>query len=88
MDDLFVGFVVALAIVDVPAEGFEEGVEEFAAELGLAVAGLPVLIAMQGEALDEIDDGVGGRVRGGGFGVGHGAASRVYGQGRTSRLIL
>ena len=37
VDDVLVGLGVALRVVDVPAEGLEEGVEELAAELGLVV---------------------------------------------------
>ena len=37
VDHVLVGFGVALLVVDVPAEGLEEGVDELAAELGLVV---------------------------------------------------
>ncbi|HJT35298.1 MAG TPA: hypothetical protein VJ783_24950 [Pirellulales bacterium] len=33
MDDVFIGFGVTLPVVDVPAERFEEGIEEFPAHL-------------------------------------------------------
>jgi len=41
VDDVLVGLGVALLVVDVPAEGFEERVDELAADLGLVVAAAP-----------------------------------------------
>ena len=39
VDDVLVGLGVALLVVNVPAEGLEERVEEFAADLGFVVVG-------------------------------------------------
>ena len=47
---------VAPLVVDVPAEGLEEGVDELAAELGLVVAARAVGVAVAREALDEVGD--------------------------------
>ena len=56
MDDVLVGFGVALLVINVPAERFEERIEEFAAELRFVVlaglVGLEVLL----EAVDKLDD--------------------------------
>lgn len=56
MDDVFVGFGITGLVVDVPAEGFEEGVEVFAAELGFVVLAGFVSFDMEIETLDEIDN--------------------------------
>ena len=56
VDDVFVGFGVASGVVDVPAEGFEEGVEEFAADLGFVVLAGFVGVEVALEAFDEIED--------------------------------
>ena len=59
VDDVLVGFGVAAGVVDVPAEGEEEGVEELAAELGFVEGGGVVGIAVALEGVDESPDGVG-----------------------------
>ena len=58
MDDVLVGFGVALLVENVPAQGFEEGIEKFLAELGLVVMTGAVGRQVVFEALDElVDDG-------------------------------
>ena len=58
MDDVLVGFGVALFVVHVPAEGFEERVEEFLAKLCFVVMTGAVGRQVVFEALDElVDDG-------------------------------
>lgn len=59
VDDVFVGVGVAGGVGHVPAECGEEGVEEFAAELGFVVIGGGVGVGVAGEAIDEIGDGGG-----------------------------
>jgi hypothetical protein len=54
VDDVFVGFGVTLAVDDVPAEGFEKGVEELAVELGLFLVTGAVGSQVVFEALDEV----------------------------------
>lgn len=56
LDDLAVLGGVALLVGEVPAQGGEEGVEEFTAELGLVVVAGAVLVAGVGEALDEVEN--------------------------------
>ena len=50
---------VALAVGDVPAQGFEEGVEEFLAQLRFIVTGGAVAVAIVLELLDELMDDLG-----------------------------
>ena len=56
VDDVLVGLGVALLVVHVPAEGFEERVEELAAELGFVVVGRAVGVAVAVEPLDQVED--------------------------------
>src|SRR5207244_4213601 len=56
VDDVFVGLGVALFVVNVPAERFEKGVEEFATKLGLVVMMGFVGIAVAIKALDQFED--------------------------------
>jgi hypothetical protein len=56
VDDVLVRFGVVLLVVNGPAEGFEERVEEFAADLGFVVVGRFVGFAVAVEALDEVED--------------------------------
>ena len=56
VDDVFVGFGVAGGVVDVPAEMFKEGVEEFAAELGFVVLAGFVGVEVAFETFDEIEN--------------------------------
>jgi len=56
VDDVLVGFGVAVLVVNVPAERLEEGVEEFAAELGFIVVGRAVGVAVAVEPLDQFKD--------------------------------
>lgn len=53
VDDVLVGVGVALLVVDIPAEGLPEGVEVFAAELRLVVAGGLVVLDMGLEIFDD-----------------------------------
>lgn len=62
VDDLLVRLRPALLVVHVPAEGAEERVHEFAAELGFVVGRSALGVPAAVEALDELDDGVGGRI--------------------------
>jgi hypothetical protein len=55
-DHLAEFFGVVLMVVDVPAEGFEEGVEEVIAKLGLVVFAGVVDIALVGKAGDEVNN--------------------------------
>src|SRR5439155_25415664 len=56
VDDVLVGLGVTLLVVDVPAEGLEEGIEEFAAELGFVVLRRAVGILVALEALSQFAD--------------------------------
>src|SRR5207249_530945 len=56
MDNVFVGFGVTLLVVDVPAEGLEERIEEFAAEPGFVVLRRAVGILVALEALGQFPD--------------------------------
>lgn len=57
-DDVAVGSVVALGVVDVSAEGEEEGVLEVGAELGFVVAGAVIGFAVLSELCYEVTDGL------------------------------
>jgi len=57
VDDVFVGVGVAGGVGDVPAQGGEEGVDEFAADLGFVVVGGGVGVAVAVEGFDELKDG-------------------------------
>ncbi len=54
VNDLFPLLGVALCVVDVPAEGFEHGIDKFAAHLGFVVFGRLVRVAVRIEAFDEV----------------------------------
>jgi len=56
MNDVFVSFGQALDVVHVPAQGFEEGVEKFAAELGFVVLPGFIGIEMLLELIDQPED--------------------------------
>jgi hypothetical protein len=56
VDDVFVGFGVALFVIDVPAERFEERVKKFAAELCFVVLTGFVGVELLFETGDEIED--------------------------------
>ena len=60
VDDVLVGFGISGAIGDIPAEGFEEGIEELLAELGFIVYGGVVGFFVFAKAMDKILDDVGG----------------------------
>ena len=53
VDDIFVRFGVALLVVDVPAEGLEERIEELPPQLGFVVALALIGFAVLLEAVDE-----------------------------------
>ena len=59
VDNVFVGFGIALTIVHVPAERFEHGVDKLAADLGFVVLAGEVCVAVSVEPVDEIGDGLG-----------------------------
>jgi len=56
VNNILVRLGVALFVVDVPVEGFEQGVDEFAPDLGFVVR-LLIGVAVQLEALDQIEHG-------------------------------
>jgi hypothetical protein len=56
VDDILVGFGIALAVVHIPAEGLEHGVDEFLAELGLVVVWRGVGVGMFSEAVNEVEN--------------------------------
>lgn len=63
VDDVPVGLSQTLAVVHVPAERLEEGVEVIAAKLRLGVTAVAVVVEVQAEALDQLDDLLGCRHR-------------------------
>src|SRR5688572_9996551 len=54
--NVLVGFGVAGAVIDVPAEGHEKGIDELAADLSFVVHGRPVRISVALEACDQLGD--------------------------------
>jgi len=56
VDYFFVGLGIAFAVVHVPTQGGEEGVQKLLAELGFVGAGRTVRRPVAGEPLDEGDD--------------------------------
>jgi hypothetical protein len=61
MDDVLVGFSVALLVVDVPAQGFKEGVNELLSKLGFVVCTRAVGFAIALKPLNEFKDFFGSR---------------------------
>ncbi len=61
VDNVLVGLSVAGGVVDVPTEGGEERVEEFATQLGLLVVGVEVGIEVAAESVDEGEEARGNR---------------------------
>ena len=53
-DDIFVCFGATLLVIDVPAEGLKEQIEELAAELGFVVLWRAVSVLVALETFDEI----------------------------------
>lgn len=56
MDDVFVGFGVALLVVHVPSEGDEEGINELVADLGFVVPAGVVGVTVAVESLNEVNN--------------------------------
>lgn len=56
VNDVFIGFGVTGVVIDIPAEGFEEGIKEFAAELGFVVVAGFVGIELLLETGNEIEN--------------------------------
>ena len=56
VDDVLVGFGFTGGVINVPAQGLEEGVEELAADLGFVVLAGLVGVVVPGETLDEFLD--------------------------------
>jgi len=56
VDDVLVGLGVACGVVDVPAQGHEQRIEEFVAELGFVVGRSAVGVAVAVEGIEEIGD--------------------------------
>ncbi len=67
VDDILIGVGIAAGIVDIPAEGIEEGIEEFAAELGFVVSAGAVVVAAALETLDKLINDSGSRHRSSSF---------------------
>jgi hypothetical protein len=64
VDDFAEGLGVVLRVVDVPAEGLEEGIEEVAPQQGFVVAAAAISVEVGFESLDELaDDGGSGHRR-------------------------
>ena len=63
MDDVFIGFGMALGVIHVPAERFEERIEKFLAKLGLVIAagfvGIEILFELGDEAVNFFGRGQG-----------------------------
>ena len=55
MDDVFVRLGVAGRVVDIPAEGFEQGIDELAANLGFIVVAASVCIGVIGETFGQAE---------------------------------
>ena len=61
VDHILVGLRAPFAVVDVPTEGFEKGVDEFGPHLGLIVGAGPVGLKVVVEPPDQLQDVLGCR---------------------------
>jgi hypothetical protein len=59
VDYILVGFSAALLVINIPAEGFEERVKEFTANLGFVVMAGLVSLAVALKAFHQIENGFG-----------------------------
>lgn len=59
MNDILVGFGVALAVVDIPSESLKQRVDELSPNRRLFIFARKIRFSVEGKRIDQPDDGIG-----------------------------